>query len=118
MSSDIHLVCDGCGELKYACRCNSTDTTADARPVSRNTEEQLVRIRLDALIRQTWCALRDLSDYRNGKALTQEDLNLWGRITPHPAIQRVLDRDIANAFFTLRGEAKRNPDRGERSCST
>ena len=76
----------------------------------RNTEEQLVRIRLDRLIRQTWCALRDLSDYRNGEALTQEDLDLWGRITPHPAIQRVLNRAIADD----RLEAKRRSEADER----
>ena len=70
------------------------NTETPAAP--RNTEEQLVRIRLDALIRQVWCAMRDLSDYRNGEALTQEDLDLWGRITRHPAIQRVLDRALAN----------------------
>jgi len=71
-------------------------TTPETSTAPRNTEEQLVRIRLDRLIRQTWCALRDLSDYRNGEALTQEDLDLWGRITPHPAIQRVLNRAIAD----------------------
>ena len=67
----------------------------------RNTEEQLVRIRLDALIRQTWCALRDLSDYRDGGALTKEDMDLWGQITPHPAIQRVLDRALANSMIDV-----------------
>lgn len=69
------------------------------------TEEQLVRIRLDALIRQTWCALRDLSDYRNSEALTQEDLDLWGRITQHPAIQRVLDRAIANTRISNKDDS-------------
>ena len=64
---------------------------------TQNPEEQLVRIRLDALIRQVWCAMRDLSDYRNGEALTKEDLDLWARITPHPAIQLVLDRKFAIA---------------------
>ena len=75
-------------------------TTPETSTAPRNTEEQLVRIRLDRLIRQTWCALRDLSDYRNGEALTQEDLDLWGRITPHPAIQRVLNRAIADTAIT------------------
>jgi hypothetical protein len=75
--------------------------TKSTETAPRCSEEQLVRIRLDALIRQTWCALRDLSDYRNGEALTQEDLDLWGRITPHPAVQRVLDRALANAQADL-----------------
>lgn len=48
-------------------------------------DEQMTRIRLDATIRQLWAALRDLSDYRDGKALTEEDLVLWGRC---PIIQR------------------------------
>jgi hypothetical protein len=54
------------------------DSTTSA--ATRNTEEQLVRIRLDALIRQVWCALHDLSDYRNGDALTPKDLDLWERL--------------------------------------
>jgi len=75
--------------------------TPETPAAPRNTEEQLVRIRLDALIRQTWCALRDLSDYRDGGALTKEDMDLWGQITPHPAIQRVLDRALANSMIDV-----------------
>ena len=57
--------------------------------------EQMIRIRLNALIRQVWGAMRDLSDCRDGNALTDEDMELWGCVTKHPAVQRVLDKAFA-----------------------
>lgn len=44
------------------------------------------RTELDNAIRTLWCAFRDASD-DHGKDLTQADLDLWGLVTRHSAIQ-------------------------------
>jgi hypothetical protein len=69
-------------------------------------EAQQFRIRLDALIRQVWGAVSDLSRYRDGEVMTKEDYDLLELVSHHPAIQRVLDQALANekAKATVKNE--------------
>ena len=58
------------------------------------------RNKIDALIIQLWLELRDLSD--TPLNMTAEDLELWGVVTNHPAIQTRLDQALnAHTIYDL-----------------
>ena len=53
----------------------------------------LTRMRRDELLRKVWCIMNELSNYEE---MSQEDLDVWDKVTKHSAIQNRLD----NAFNT------------------
>ncbi len=61
---------------------------------SNYVNEHLTRIKVNTIVRQIWGALRELSDYRDGDAMTEEDLDLLMCINKHPAVQKVLGEDL------------------------
>lgn len=63
-------------------------------PTPISVEEQKARLRLDGLIGQVWCALHDLSEFRDHTALTEEENNLWFSVASHSSIRRILDQEM------------------------
>ena len=68
-----------------------------------STVERLVRTRDGAILR-LWAAFRDMSDELPADEWTDADLELWGKVTEHEAVQSRLH--IANA----QGEFRRDSD--------
>jgi hypothetical protein len=62
---------------------------------------RLVRAR-DEAIRRLWCAFRDLSDELPEDDWSEADLDLWGRVTTHTAVQSRLES--ANEEIEVRNE--------------
>ena len=52
----------------------------------------------DSAIRRLWCAFRDLSDVVAPDDWEQSDLDLWGQVSAHEAIQSVLGKAIADSI--------------------
>ena len=52
----------------------------------------------DEAIRRLWCAFRDLSDVVAPDDWEQSDLDLWGQVSAHEAVQSVLGNAIAKSI--------------------
>jgi hypothetical protein len=52
----------------------------------------------DEAIRRLWCAFRDLSDVVAPDDWEQSDLDLWGQVSAHEAVQSVLGRADADSI--------------------
>lgn len=59
------------------------------------TTEETSRARIDHTVRQVWLAYRDASDV-NADMLTEQDMELWGVVTRHAAIQDRLNAVMPN----------------------
>ena len=82
------IKCEKCGERVEAlpihkCRKGSNSASTDGSTAAR--------IAKDRAIINLWNALRDLSDYGE-EALTEQDLQLWGYVTGHDAVQSRLNK--------------------------
>ncbi len=44
----------------------------------------------DQIIRKLWCIFRDLSDEIEADDFTEEDLDLWQKVTQHSAVQNAI----------------------------
>ena len=55
---------------------------------------ELRRQNLDEAVRKLWLALHELSTKE--KEMTEADLDLWGAVSSHPAIQDRLKEDFSN----------------------
>ena len=53
------------------------------------------RARIDDAVRKVWLAYRDASDV-NADMLTEQDMELWGIVTRHRAIQDRLNATLPN----------------------
>lgn len=51
-----------------------------------------LKARRDDLIRELWVVFRDISDYEL-TCISSEDLNLWGLVTAHRAVQGRLSHE-------------------------
>lgn len=53
------------------------------------------RKELDTLLRRVWLVLREISDFHaNAETMSVEDLDVWGAVTKHSAIQSRLDSHV------------------------
>jgi hypothetical protein len=52
-----------------------------------STHIKLLEEKRDQIIRDLWCAFRDLSDVIEADDFTNEDLALWDLVTRHQAMQ-------------------------------
>jgi hypothetical protein len=52
---------------------------------------EIARRNVDQAVIQLWLALRDLSDF-DDEYMREDDLDLWGKVTAHRAIQNAFNR--------------------------
>lgn len=71
------MLCDECREAKKR--------ENDSPPPGTILPEDALRHDLNSAMRQMWCALADAHD--NGHMMSQDDLDVWGAVTKHKAIQ-------------------------------
>ena len=66
--------------------------------MTKQEEIDLIKIRLNATIREVWCFLRDLSDYEieGGDVMADVDFDLWSAVTKHPAVQDNVKKRLDN----------------------
>ena len=58
-----------------------------------------IKEKRDGLIRQLWLVFRDMSDIYDAEKFTDEDLELWGLVTGHSAVQDRLKDPQQNEFL-------------------
>lgn len=81
------------GIIKKCCAaCHEAEQSLGA---ARGSE---ARARIDDAVRKVWLAYRDASDV-NADMLTEQDMELWGIVTRHRAIQDRLNATIPNTDY-------------------
>ena len=82
----------GHGTAIFCPACKSEQEKAHSQIPSAGLDgSTAARTAKDRAIINLWNAMRDLSDYGE-EALTEQDLQLWGYVTGHDAVQSRLDQ--------------------------
>lgn len=81
-----------------------------------SSSARVVRCRedIDKKIRQLWSKLREMSDLVTIDDFSEEDLNLWTRVTEHSAVQKNIRHLTNKAHLRNKGEIM-SEDKGETS---